>query len=65
MQLLQVSTKENAPIITLTGNRITTAGFSLGDIFAAEYEYGTIRLKKLDPGRFGFPEDKIPEAALS
>jgi len=54
MQLVQVSTKDGAPHITLTGSRIVNAGFSLGDIFAAEYEYGSIRLQKLDPLRFGF-----------
>ena len=57
MQLMQVSKKDgSSPLITLSGNRITNAGFSLGDIFAAEYEYGVIRLQKLDPQRFGFPE---------
>jgi len=60
MQLIQVSTKEGAPLITLTGNRITNAGFSLGDIFAAEYEYGSIKLQKFDPERFGFPEVENP-----
>ena len=56
MQLVQVSTKEGSPLITLTGNRITNAGFSLGDIFLAEYEYGVIKLQKLEPERFGFAE---------
>jgi len=60
MQLVQVSTKESTPLITLTGNRITNAGFSLGDIFAAEYEYGSIKLQKFDPERFGFPEVESP-----
>jgi len=65
MQLMQVSTKDGAPLITLTGNRVAAAGFNLGDVFAAEYEHGIIKLRKLDPNEFGFPEDKIPEAALS
>ena len=54
MQLMQVSTKDGVPLITLTGSRVVKAGFSLGDIFAAEYEHGVITLQKLNPQRFGF-----------
>ena len=61
MQLVQVSTiRGNAPLIQLTGRRITTAGFDVGDIFTADYEYGTIKLQKFDPQRFGFPEAESP-----
>ena len=56
MQLIQVSMKDGAPLISLTGNRVVNAGFSLGDIFAAVYEHGNIKLQKLDPKRFGFSE---------
>jgi len=64
MQLMQVSTKDGSPIITLTGKRVIDSGFSLGDIFAAEYEHGVITLQKLNPEIFGFPETKTPEAGL-
>jgi len=60
MKLIQVSTKDGAPLITLTGNCVGNAGFSLGDIFSANYEYGVIKLQKLDPRRFGFPEAENP-----
>jgi len=63
MQLLQVGSKEGSPVITLTGQRIIKSGFSIGDIFYAEYKYGSIDLQQLDPGRFGFPEEDTTEAA--
>ena len=56
MQLIQVSTKYSSPLISVQGLCATRAGFDLGDIFAAEYEYGSIKLKRFDPQRFGFPE---------
>jgi len=55
MQLRQVSRKDGTTLITHTGKRIITAGFNMGDIFAAEYEYGIIKLKHFEPERFGFP----------
>ena len=63
MRLIQVSTQYcsiEAPEVTMisvTGSCVERAGFALGDIFAAEYEHGVIKLQKLDPGRFGFPEE--------
>jgi len=56
MQLIQVSTKDGSPLINVQGLCATRAGFDLGDIFAAEYENGSIKLKRFDPQRFGFPE---------
>jgi len=63
MRLIQVSTRycsaevPEAPLISVTGSCVERAGFVLGDIFAAEYEYGVIKLQKLEPKRFGFPEE--------
>jgi len=62
MRLIQVSTRycsaeaPEVPLISVTGSCVERAGFVLGDIFSAEYEYGVIKLQKLDPQRFGFPE---------
>ena len=64
MQLLQVSMKLDDTFVKLSGKRIISAGFNLGDIFAAEYEYGVIKLQKFDPQRFGFPESESPENKL-
>lgn len=64
MRLIQVSPRyysaeiPEAPLISVTGSCVDRAGFVLGDIFAAEYEYGLIKLKKLDPEKFGFPEEQ-------
>ena len=55
MQLQQVSIKDGSPLITHTGKRVIAAGFRLGEVFVAEYEYGIIKLKKLEPEQFGFP----------
>ena len=58
MQLVQVSYKTgqltNATIINLQGARIENAGFGIDDIFYLKYEYGVIKLQKLDPGECGF-----------
>ena len=71
MRLIQVSTRYCAkdtpeapevPLISVTGSCVERAGFVLGDIFAAEYEYGVIKLQKFDPQRFGFPVEEIGEA---
>ena len=54
MRLKQVYEKDGNPLITITGLCIRNAGFELGDIFAAELEYGIVKLKKLDPSKFDF-----------
>ena len=54
MRLIQVSTKDGAPLINVTGTFVEKCGFGVDDIFAAEYEYGIIKLQKLDPQKFGF-----------
>jgi hypothetical protein len=54
MRLIQVSTKSSVPLINIADSCVRQAGFDLGDIFAAEYEYGIIKLQKPDPQRFGF-----------
>ena len=54
MRLKQVYEKDGNPLITITGLSVENAGFELGDIFAAEYEYGVVKLRKLDPQRFDF-----------
>jgi len=55
MRLIQVSTKNGIPLISVTGTIVDRAGFGLDDIFTADYgEYGIIKLQKLDLGRFGF-----------
>ena len=56
MRLLQVSTKHGSPIIKVTGSIVENSGFGLGDIFAAEYKHGIIKLQKPDPQRLGFPD---------
>ena len=64
MRLIQVSTRycsaevPEAPLISVTGSCVERAGFVLGDIFAAEYEYGVIKLQKLVPEKFGFPKEQ-------
>ena len=60
MKLIQVSTKYGEPLISIQGSCAVQAGFGLGDIFAAEYEHGVIKLQKFDPNRFGFPEAESP-----
>jgi hypothetical protein len=54
MQLIQVVAHKGAPRIRIKGLCAYRAGFTLGDIFAASYEYGLIKLQKFDPQRFGF-----------
>lgn len=54
MKLIQVSAKDNAPLISASGAYAERAGFVLGDVFCAEYEYGIIKLQKFDPDRFHF-----------
>lgn len=56
MRLVQVSTKYGTPLIKVTGSAAESSGFGLGDIFAADYEHGIIKLQKFEPKRFGFPE---------
>jgi hypothetical protein len=60
MILFQIQTKGKYPLIKVTSSVVESSGFGLGDIFAAEYEHGSIRLQKLDPQRFGFPETENP-----
>lgn len=60
MRLFQIQTKGKYPLIKVTSSVVERSGFGLGDIFAAEYEHGSIRLQKFDPQRFGFPEDSSP-----
>jgi hypothetical protein len=54
LRLLQVSEKGGLPLINFKGEHVDRAGFALGDILAADYEHGMIKLQKLDPRRFGF-----------
>jgi len=54
MKLMQVSTKDGKPFISSVNSFIEKSGFNVGDIFVADYEYGTIKLQKFDPQRFGF-----------
>jgi len=54
MKLIQVSAKDGAPLIVAAGSCAEKAGFALGDIFCAAYEYGVIKLQKPDPEKFGF-----------
>lgn len=60
MQLVQVSTKDGSPLISVQGSCASHADFSIGEIFVVEYEHGSIKLQKLDPQRFGFPEAESP-----
>jgi len=53
-KLLQVRKERNFPLIGMTGSIVARAGFSLYDVFIAYYEYGTIKLQKLDLERLGF-----------
>jgi len=54
--LLQVKKegKGNFPIIGITGSIPYRAGFTQDDVFIASYEYGTIKLQKLDLKQLGF-----------
>ena len=54
MRLVQVSAKGGVPLLNVSGPFVEKSGFSLGDIFCAEYGHGVIRLRELDPQRFGF-----------
>lgn len=58
MQLLQVSYKTgqltNATVISMRGSRLERAGFGMDDIFYVTYEYGVIKLQKLDPALISF-----------
>lgn len=54
MKLIQVSTKDGAPLIVVSGSCAEKAGFALGDIFCAKMEQGIIKLQKLDPVECGF-----------
>jgi len=64
MKLIQVSTQYSTvaetpeiPLISVTGSCVERAGLMIGDILSADYEYGAIKIRKLDPQRFGFPEE--------
>ena len=57
MRLLQVSKRDGVPLITLTGAYVQKAGFELGEIFVAEYEYGVVKLTKPNSQRLGFPDE--------
>jgi len=39
---------------------LDNAGFGKDDIIVATYEYGSIKLQKLEPKRFCFPEIASP-----
>ena len=60
MKLTQVSKdphkrrEEPQPCIGITGSIVDKAGFQKGDMLAASYEYGTIKLQKLDFEKLGF-----------
>jgi len=54
MHLLQVAVKAGIPLINVTCSAIQKSGFEVGDILAAEYDYGVIKLQKPDPRKFGF-----------
>jgi len=54
MRLIQVGAKNGVMNVNFSGSLIDRAGFGIGDILAAEYGCGVIKLQKLDPGRFGF-----------
>ena len=56
MRLYQVSSKCGNPFIKVTGSMVERSRFRIGDIFAADYEHGIIKIQKFDPKRFGFPE---------
>jgi len=53
MKLIQVSTHTGAPLLKVEGCA-HNAGFRIGDMFAAEYDNGLIKLQKFDPQKFGF-----------
>ena len=54
MRLIEVVTKNGIPLINVGGSIVDRADFGLDDIFAADYEYGVIKLQKFEPVRFGF-----------
>ena len=53
-KLLQVRKQKQSPIIGMTGQVVDRAGFAPDDVFIADYEYGTIKLRKLDFKQLGF-----------
>jgi hypothetical protein len=55
MKLIQVATTSyGQTLINMKGSFIDRAGFACDDMIAACYEYGVIKLQKIDPQRFGF-----------
>ena len=54
MKLIQVTVHGGEPLLNITGSCIDRAGFVIGDMLAACFEQGCIRLQKFDPKRFGF-----------
>jgi len=59
MRLIQVGRRRasGVPLINAEGAWVKDAGFEVGDIFAACFEHGIIRLQRFDPSRFGFTDD--------
>jgi hypothetical protein len=53
-RLIKVSAKAGKVNIHFSGVLVSRAGFAIGDMLAAEYEYGAIKLQRFDPERFGF-----------
>jgi len=54
MRLIMVAAKGDSLNASFSGPSVSRAGFAIGDMLTADYEYGLIKLQKLDPGRFGF-----------
>ena len=54
MSLIQVRSVKGLPIIAVSDSCIDKAGFQSGDTLAAAYDYGVIKLQKLDLEKLGF-----------
>jgi hypothetical protein len=54
MRLLQVADVYGAPHIGISGAALNKVGFGFGDMVAADYSHGAIKLQKLDFEKLGF-----------
>lgn len=57
MQIILMSHKgKKFPTLVTTGSYITSKGLEIGDSLVVRYEYGFIKIRKIDLTRFGFTE---------
>jgi len=47
------------PAFLTTGKYITDSGLSIGDLVIVKYDYGIIRVRKIDPNKLGFKNVQI------